>query len=58
MKISVGILKVTWPLCLFYCYRKGLLTFDNGIVTFRLLIGIAIVSGYFLLLRGKKIESN
>jgi len=52
MKLSIGILRVTWPLCLFYCYRKGLLTFDNGFVTLRLVGCIAIITAYFMLFRG------
>ncbi|CAF3444363.1 unnamed protein product, partial [Rotaria sp. Silwood2] len=52
LKLSIGILKVTWPLCLIYCYRKGLLTYENGIMTLRIVGCIAIISAYFMLLRG------
>ncbi|CAF0885400.1 unnamed protein product [Adineta ricciae] len=52
LKLSFGILKVTWPICLIYFYRKGFLTYDNGIVTLRLAGCVAIVSAYFMLLRG------
>jgi len=52
LKISIGILKVTWPLCLLYCYRKGLLTYENGFVTLRLVGCIAIIAAYFMLFRG------
>lgn len=35
-----------------YFYRKGLLTYENGLVTLRVVGCIAIISGYFMLLRG------
>ncbi|CAF1015480.1 unnamed protein product [Rotaria sordida] len=52
LKLSIGILKVTWPLCLIYCYRKGLLSYENGIMTLRIVGCIAIIAAYFMLLRG------
>jgi hypothetical protein len=35
-----------------YCYRKGLLTYENGIVTFRIAGCIAVITAYFMLFRG------
>ncbi len=35
-----------------YCYRKGLLTYENGIVTLRLAGCIAVIAAYFMLFRG------
>ncbi|CAF1107139.1 unnamed protein product [Adineta steineri] len=52
LKLSIGLLKVTWPLCLIYFYRRGLLTYDNGLVTLRVTGCIVIISAYFMLLRG------
>jgi len=39
-------------LCLLYFYRKGSLTYENGIVTLRLVGCIGLISAYFMLLRG------
>ena len=36
-----------------YCYRKGLLNYENGVVSLKVLGCIAIISAYFMLLRGK-----
>jgi hypothetical protein len=36
-----------------YCYRKGLLTSDNALVTVRVVGCIAIISAYFMLFRGR-----
>ncbi|CAF1108551.1 unnamed protein product, partial [Didymodactylos carnosus] len=52
LKVTISVLKYTAPFWLTYCYRKGFLTLDNTYITFRLLGCIAILSAYFVLLRG------
>ncbi|CAF1009516.1 unnamed protein product [Didymodactylos carnosus] len=52
LKVAISALKYTAPFWLTYCYRKGLLTTHNTYTTFRFLGYIAILSAYFVLLRG------
>lgn len=52
LKLTSRLIRLIWPVCLFYFYRNGAITLENGLLFVRVISSMMILLVYFTVLRG------